>query len=143
MIRSCWLLVLLAFLAGCAINAVTGQEELMFFSEDKDIELGGKYAPQIEEALGGRFPDENLQNYVNRIGQRVVRFCHRPDIAYHFTVVDQRAINAFAVPGGHIFITSGLLAKLGSEAQLAAMGLPELKVNVVSDRHLTVSGILS
>ena len=112
---------LLVFLAGCAVNAVTGQEELMFFSDDKDVELGNKYAPQIEKALGGRFPDENLQNYVNRVGQRVVRFCHRPDIAYYFTVVDQRAVNAFAVPGGHVFITRGLLEKLDSEAQLAAI----------------------
>jgi predicted Zn-dependent protease len=109
------------YLAGCAVNAVTGQEELMFFSDEKDVELGAQYAPQIERALGGRFPDENLQNYVNRIGQRIVRFCHRPDIAYYFTVVDQRGVNAFAVPGGHVFITSGLLEKLESEAQLAAI----------------------
>ncbi|MHC4518920.1 MAG: M48 family metallopeptidase [Planctomycetota bacterium] len=129
----------LGFLAGCAVNAVTGQEELMFFSDDKDIELGSKYAPQIEAALGGRFPDENLQNYVNRIGQRVVRFCHRPDIAYYFTVVDQRAVNAFAVPGGHIFITSGLLRKLDSEAQLASILAHEVGHVVARDTMAALS----
>jgi len=111
----------LSLLSGCAVNPLTGQEELMFFSEDKDVEMGDKYAPQIEAALGGRLPDENLQNYINDIGQRIARFCHRPDIAYYFTVVDQKAINAFAVPGGHVFITRGLLEKLDSEAQLAAI----------------------
>ena len=111
-----WILVALAgFVScGCAVNPVTGQEELMFFSEEKDVKLGQNYAPKIETALGGRFPDENLQNYVNGVGQRVARFCHRPDIAYYFTVVDQKQINAFAVPGGYIFITSGLLEELTS-----------------------------
>ena len=121
--RFTWLMggLALSLLSGCAVNPLTGQEELMFFSEDKDVELGEKYAPEIETALGGRFPDENLQNYVDRIGQRIARFCHRPDIAYYFTVVDQKAINAFAVPGGYVFITSGLLEELDSEAQLAAI----------------------
>jgi len=113
--------VLTAVLIGCAVNPVTGEEELMFFGPEKDVELGRKYAPQIERALGGRLADENLQSYVNRVGQRIARVCHRPDIAYHFTVVRQKGINAFAVPGGYIYITSGLLEKLESEAQLAAI----------------------
>ena len=121
--RCVWLIAGLtaACLTGCAVNPLTGQEELMFFSEDKDVQLGDKYAPQIEHALGGRFPDENLQDYINTVGQRIARFCHRPDIAYYFTVVDEKQVNAFAVPGGHIFITKGLLEKLDSEAQLAAI----------------------
>lgn len=114
-------MALTVLLTGCAVNPVTGKEELMFFGPDKDVELGRKYGPQIEKALGGRFPDENLQSYVNRVGQRLARVCHRPDIAYHFTVVRHRQINAFAVPGGYIYITSGLLEKLESEAQLAAI----------------------
>ncbi len=119
---ACILAVIAGFMSsGCAVNPVTGQEELMFFSEEKDVKLGRDYAPKIEAALGGRFPDENLQNYVNRVGQRIARFCHRPDIAYYFTVVDQKQINAFAVPGGYIFVTSGLLEKLTSECQLAAI----------------------
>ena len=114
-------LPLTALLSGCAVNPVTGQEELMLFGPDKDVELGRKYGPQIEKALGGRFPDENLQSYVNRVGQRLARVCHRPDIAYHFTAVRQKQINAFAVPGGYIYITTGLLEKLETEAQLAAI----------------------
>jgi predicted Zn-dependent protease len=113
--------LLLASASGCAVNSVTGKQDLMFYSPEDDVKLGQKYAPQIEKALGGRFPDENLQSYVNRIGQRLARVCHRPDIAYHFAVVDYDGENAFAVPGGYVYITSGLLEKLGSEAQLAAI----------------------
>ncbi len=112
---------MLGLLSGCAVNPLTGQEELMFFSEDKDVQLGDKYAPQIETALGGRLGDENLQSYIDGVGQRIARFCHRPDMAYHFTAVDEKNINAFAVPGGHVFITRGLLKELKSEAQLAAI----------------------
>ncbi len=117
-----WLLALaLGCASGCAVNPVTGKEDLMFYSPDEDVRLGQKYGPQIEKALGGRFPDENLQSYVNRVGQKLARVCHRPDIAYHFAVVDQEAENAFAVPGGYVYITTGLLEKLNSEAQLAAI----------------------
>ncbi len=114
-------LILVGLLVSCAVNPVTGQEELMFFGPEKDVELGRKYAPGIERALGGRYPDENLQSYVNRVGQRMARVCHRPDISYHFTVVRQKMINAFAVPGGYIYITSGLMEELDSEGQLAAI----------------------
>jgi len=131
--------VLLGLLAGCAVNPVTGEEELMFFSPEKDIELGEKYAPQIEKALGGRFPDENLQKYIDRVGQRIARFCHRPDIAYHFTVVDHDSVNAFAVPGGYIFITRGLLQKLKSEGQLAAILGHEVGHVVARDTMVTLS----
>jgi len=131
--------VLLALLAGCAVNPVTGNEELMFFSPEKDVELGAKYAPQIEEALGGRFPDENLQEYVDDIGQRIARFCHRPDISYHFTVVDHPSINAFAVPGGYVFITEGLLRKLKTEGQLAAILGHEVGHVVARDSMVALS----
>ncbi len=113
--------LVLALVSGCAVNPVTGKEDLMFFSPDDDVKLGEKYAPQIERQLGGRFPDENLQSYLDRVGQRLARVCHRPDIAYHFAAVDVDAINAFAVPGGYVYITTGLLEKLSSEAELAAI----------------------
>ena len=111
----------LALLSGCAINPVTGEEEMMFFSPEKDIALGRKYAPLIEQELGGRIPDENLQNYVNQVGQRIARVCHRPDLSYYFAVVEEGGANALAVPGGYVYITKGLLKELKSEAQLAAI----------------------
>ena len=112
---------ILVLLSSCAINPATGDEEMMLFSPEKDVALGRKYAPYIEKELGGRVPDENLQNYVNQIGQRIARVCHRPDLSYYFAAVDEEGANAIAVPGGYVYITRGLLKELKSEAQLAAV----------------------
>jgi len=131
--------IALVLLAGCAVNPVTGDEELMFFSPEKDVELGQKYAPRIEKALGGRFANENLQRYVDRIGQRMARVCQRPDIAYYFSVVDHESVNAFAVPGGYVFITRGLLEKLKSEGQLAAILGHEVAHIVARDTMVALS----
>jgi len=113
--------LLSVLLASCAINPVTGDEELMLFSPEDDISLGRKYAPQVEKELGGRIPDENLQSYVNQVGQRIARVCHRPDLSYRFVAVEEGGANALALPGGYVFITKGLLKEFKSEAQLAAV----------------------
>ncbi len=133
------LALMLALASGCAVNPVTGQQDLMFFSPDEDVKLGQKYAPEIEKQLGGRFPDENLQSYLDHVGQRIARVCHRPDIAYHFAAVDVDMENAFAVPGGYVYITSGLLEKLGSEAQLAAILAHEVGHVVARDTMAAIS----
>ncbi len=129
----------LALLSSCAVNPVTGDEELMFFSPEEDVKLGRKYAPLIEKELGGRVPDESLQNYINQIGQRIARVCHRPDLAYHFAAVDYEGANALAVPGGHIYITRGLLNELKSEAQLAAVLGHEVGHVVARDTMAAIS----
>lgn len=142
MAKSATLLTLSAVLAlgvGCAINPVTGEEELMFFSPEDDVKLGRRYAPAIEAALEGRISDENVQSYVHRVGQRIARVCHRPDLAYHFTAVDEEAVNAFAVPGGYIYITRGLLKELTSEAQLAAVLAHEVGHVVARDTMAAMS----
>lgn len=129
----------LAFASGCAVNPVTGQEDLMFYSAERDVEVGRTHAPEIEKVLGGRLPDENVQSYVNHIGQRLARICHRPDIAYHFTVVDYDKENAFALPGGYIYITKGMLEKLESEAQLASILAHEVGHVVARDTMVALS----
>ena len=129
----------LALLSSCAVNPVTGDEELMFFSPEEDVKLGRKYAPLIEKELGGRIPDESLQGYINQIGQRIARVCHRPDLAYHFAAVDYEGANALAVPGGHIYITRGLLNELKSEAQLAAVLGHEVGHVVARDTMAAIS----
>ncbi len=131
--------LLAGIFSGCAVNPATGEEELMFFSPEQDVALGRKYAPQIEKALGGRVPDENLQNYVNRIGQRIARFCDRPDLSYYFAVVEEGGANALAVPGGYVYITRGLLKELQSEAQLAAVLAHEVSHVVARDTMAAIS----
>ena len=118
-------------LSGCADNPITGQQELMFFPEGQDVEIGKKYAPEIEKELGGRIKDNQLQQYIDGVGQKVAYMGHKPSWEYHFTALNHNMINAFALPGGYIFITKGLLRKLETEAQLAAV-LAHETVHVVA-----------
>jgi predicted Zn-dependent protease len=128
-----------AALSGCAVNPITGNEELMFFSPDKDVELGRKYAPLIEKELGGRMPEEGLQSYINQIGQRIAGFCQRPDLSYHFVAVEEGGANALALPGGYIYITRDLLKEFKTEAQLAAVLSHEIGHVVARDTLVAMS----
>jgi predicted Zn-dependent protease len=134
-----WLGLVVALLAGCTVNPITGNEELMFFSPDKDVELGRKYAPLVEKELGGRMPEEGLQSYINRIGQRLAGFCQRPDLAYHFAALEEGGANALAVPGGYIYITRDLLKELKTEAQLASVLSHEIGHVVARDTLVAMS----
>jgi len=116
---------------GCAINPVTGEEELMLFPEEQDIAIGRKYAPEVEKQMGGRIANEGLQNYVDSVGQRIARVCHKPHLEYHFVALEDKSVNAFALPGGYVFVTRGMLKELTSEAQLAAILAHEI-VHVVA-----------
>jgi predicted Zn-dependent protease len=111
----------LCLCTGCATNPITGQTQLMLFSEQEDIAIGRKYAPEIEKQMGGRIADAGLQNYVDSVGQRVAGVSHKPALEYHFVALENESLNAFALPGGYIFITRGMLAKLQTEAQLASI----------------------
>ena len=106
---------------GCAVNPITGEEELMLISESQDIEIGRQYAPEIEKQLGGKIENPALQNYIDSVGQRIARISHRSNWEYHFTAVEHKMVNAIALPGGHVFVTKGMLEKLTTEAQLAAL----------------------
>ena len=107
--------------AGCAVNPITGEEHFMLISEEQDIEIGRGYAPEIEKQMGGRIANESLQDYVDSVGQRIARVSHRPDLEYHFVALEHKSVNAFALPGGYVFITKGMLEKLTTEAQLAGI----------------------
>lgn len=130
---------LIALLSGCTVNPITGNEELMFFGPDKDVELGRKYAPLVVKELGGLMPEEGLQSYLNRIGQRLAGVCQRPDLAYHFAAVEEGGANALALPGGYIYITRDLLKELKTEAQLAAVLGHEIGHVVARDTLVTLS----
>jgi predicted Zn-dependent protease len=117
--RALLLLVLLQ-LAGCAVNPATGQSNFVMMSEQQELDLGRRYNQQILKE-NPRYADEKLQAYVQQVGERVAKHSHRSQLAYQFTVVDSPDINAFALPGGYIYIHRGLLAYLSSEAELAAV----------------------
>ncbi|HSU82933.1 MAG TPA: M48 family metallopeptidase, partial [Thermoanaerobaculia bacterium] len=110
----------LFILWGCSTNPATGRPQLALISEQQEVQLGRDYDQQIQRLLGV-YPDARLQEYVDRIGQKLAAGSERPDLAWTFRVVDDPVVNAFALPGGHVYVTRGLMTHLTSEAQLAAV----------------------
>lgn len=108
-------------LTGCSQNPATGRMQLRVISREQEIALGEEAAPQFEQEFGGAVADPALQSYVSSVGQRVAAASARPDMPYEFTLLNSDVPNAFALPGGKIFITRGLFEKMGNEAQLAAV----------------------
>jgi len=118
--RSCILSVCsLYLLASCAANP-TGGIDFVTMSESREIELGAEMHQQILQE-NPVYQNQQLQEYVDEVGQRLAAVSHRPDIDYEFTVIDSPDINAFALPGGFIYINRGLMLYLNTEDQLAAV----------------------
>ena len=109
------------FLTGCAVNPVTGKNELMLLDETQEINMGAKQYEPTQQSQGGRYvSDPNLTRYVSEIGQRLARVADR-SLPYEFVIIDDSTPNAWALPGGKIAVNRGLLTKLNSEAELAAV----------------------
>ena len=104
--------------AACATNPVTGKREFVLMTESQEIAMGREADEQIV-AQYGLYPDQELQAYVSEVGMRMAALSHRPHLEWHFRVLDTEVVNAFAVPGGYIYMTRGILAHFNSEAELA------------------------
>ena len=107
-------------LSGCAVNPVTGKQDFVVLSEEQEIQMGREYNAQILRQYQ-IYEDEKIQNYVQSIGESLAKKSHRPNLIYRFTVLDSPEINAFALPGGYIYINRGLMAYMSSEEELAAV----------------------
>jgi predicted Zn-dependent protease len=107
-------------LTGCAQNPVSGKQDFVMMSESQEISIGRNADVDVRKQYKV-YDNPALQSYVNRVGQAVAQNSHRPNLNYHFTVLDSPEINAFALPGGYIYITRGIMAYLNSEAELAAV----------------------
>jgi predicted Zn-dependent protease len=119
-------------LGACATNPATGEREFSLMSEAQEIQLGKENDAQVRQQMG-LYSDPELQRYVERIGMRLAKASERPNLPWSFAVVDQPAINAFALPGGFIYLTRGILPFLDSEAQLA--GVLGHEIGHVTARH--------
>jgi predicted Zn-dependent protease len=108
-------------LAGCATNPVSGRPDLVFSSEEKEIERAKQVHPLMLQQFGGPYNDIQLQQYVNEVGQRTAKASQRPNLQYTFTVLDSEEINAFTTGGGYVYITRGIMNYLNSEAELVAV----------------------
>jgi predicted Zn-dependent protease len=118
--------------AACATNPATGTREFSLMSEGQEIELGKQMDGEVRREMG-LYDDANLQRYVEDIGMRMARVSERPNLPWHFAVVDEPAINAFALPGGYIYLTRGILPFLDTEAELA--GVLGHEIGHVTARH--------
>jgi len=107
-------------LSACARNPVTGKNELALVSEAQEIEMGRGAAQQVEQSIGF-VNDPQLQTYVATIGKRMAAQSERPELPWEFHVVNDASVNAFALPGGFIYVTRGLLTHVGNGAQLASV----------------------
>lgn len=112
--------LLAALLSACAVNPVTGQSDFVLMSEEQEVKIGRDAAPEVIKQFG-QYEGQELQDYVQRVGEQLAANSHRSNLVYRFTVLDTADVNAFALPGGYIYITRGLLAYLNSEAELAAV----------------------
>ncbi len=129
-------LLLLGWLIACAVNPVTGKRQLMLISESDEVALGQQSDAEVT-ATYGIYEDAALNAYVNTIGQKMARLSHRPTLNYSFKVLDTDVVNAFAVPGGYVYVTRGILAYLNDEAELA--GVMGHEIGHVAARHTAVS----
>jgi predicted Zn-dependent protease len=121
-----------ALFGGCAVNPVTGKRELMLMSESQEIALGKESHPQIM-AEYGVYPDKSIQEWFNTRGQEMGKVTQRSQLAYTFTVLDSPVVNAFAVPGGFVYVTRGILGYFNDEAQFA--GVLGHELGHVAARH--------
>ena len=115
----CFCLLILRVIS-CAVNPVTGKREFMLISEQEEISLGAETDKQIRSQYGV-YQDPLLEEYVHNLGMVLAPHTHRPNLTYHFAVLDTPVVNAFAVPGGYIYVTRGVLAMMNSEAELAVV----------------------
>jgi predicted Zn-dependent protease len=125
-------LVAFTTLAACAVNPATGEREFSLMSEQQEIGIGQEMDGQISREMGV-YDNRDLQAYVEGIGQRLAQVSERPHLPWKFTVVDSPAINAFALPGGYIYLTRGIMPFLGDEAEMA--GVLGHEIGHVTARH--------
>ncbi|GAA5445653.1 beta-barrel assembly-enhancing protease [Microbulbifer sp. NBRC 101763] len=123
---------LVAVGAGCAFNPATKSPDLVLMSEGKEISIGKEMHEKLIESTP-IYQDPILTAYVSHVGQKVAAASDRPDLKYHFTIIDSQDINAFALPGGYVYINRGLLTYLHSEAEMAAVLAHE--IGHITARH--------
>ncbi len=125
-------LLLTVLVPACSVNPATGKQQLNLISESQEIAMGQEADPSIVAQMG-LYPDEELQAYIQELGSRLAAKSERPHLPWTFRVLDDPLVNAFALPGGYIYVTRGIMAHLESEAEL--VGILGHEIGHVTARH--------
>ena len=128
---SCLAATVLVF-NNCATNPVTGKRQVVLMSEEQEIAMGKEADPQIV-AQFGLYEDKALQDFITQEGKKMAAISHRPNLNYEFKIVDSDVINAFAVPGGYVYFTRGIMAHFNNEAEFA--GVLGHEIGHITARH--------
>lgn len=104
----------------CATNPVTGKRQLAMITEPQEIAMGGEAAKGVAAQMG-LYEDREIQAYVDRVGKKMALKSERPELPWTFAVVDDPTVNAFALPGGYIFLTRGIMSHFNNEAEMASV----------------------
>lgn len=121
-------------LTGCSTNPATGSSQFNMVSESQELSMGEQTEPGFVQSYGGEVASPEVVKYVSELGSRLAAASERPSLPWRFHVVDSSVINAFALPGGKIFITRGLIQSMNNEAQLA--GVLGHEVGHVTAQHI-------
>ena len=120
------------FLTDCAKNPVTGKKQVTFMSAAQEQALGDQSDPQIV-AQFGLYEDTRMQDFINQKGQQMAKVSHRPDLKFTFRILDSPVVNAFALPGGYVYFTRGIMAHFNNEAEFA--GVLGHEIGHITARH--------
>ena len=110
----------LILISSCSRNPVTGKKEFMLMSEGQELAMGKEYDPQIV-AEYGLYQNQTMQDFINDKGKQMAAISHRPNLNYDFKILDSPAVNAFAVPGGYVYFTRGIMGHFNNEAEFAGV----------------------
>mgnify|MGYP001968377301 CR=1 FL=1 len=127
-------IILLSFTGGCSTNPATGNKSFTaFMSKEKEIRVGAEEHPKILKKFGGEYTHGSLNSYIRVLGKKLASSSDIPDLPYRFIVLDDPKVNAFALPGGYVYITRGLLALANNEAEVA--GVIAHEIGHITARH--------
>ncbi|MFK7945945.1 MAG: M48 family metalloprotease [Saprospiraceae bacterium] len=132
LIRSIFVVFIAVAMSTCSTNPVTGKKDFVLMTEAQEVQMGKEYDPQIA-AMYGVYQDDKIQKFIEEKGQQMARISHRPNLSYDFKVMDSPVVNAFAVPGGYVYFTRGILAHFNNEAEFA--GVLGHEIGHVTARH--------
>jgi len=128
-------IIILLLVTACARNPVTGKRQMVLTSEKGERRMGEQADPQIVASFG-LYEDATLQNYINTRGKEMAQISHRPDLAYEFKIVDSPVVNAFAVPGGYVYFTRGIMAHFNNDAEFS--GVLGHELGHITARHSVI-----